>query len=309
MKVLTKNEFVTQSNIIHHNLYIYDLIPEDISLKLTTKITIIDPEYGGFTTTVKRHLAGITNVKRKSSENGRKNTHSVDQFIKRAEIIHNFYYDYSEVLYINMSTKVKIIDPIHGVFFQLPSAHLQGQGHPKNRYIKSSSKRQMGFDEFVRRSILKHGDLYEYSKVVYKNCDTKVCIIDPIYGEFWQSPYQHLHSHGCPERTKNKIFTTHIDHIIPLSIITNTRKSLDDFIINRPLYKLLTSDLNLQIINSNTNLKKSDFVIINNKSINANKIRNNYSIIGVLIKSLLNIDPSEIISEDITYINTYFNIL
>lgn len=65
MKVLSKIDFVTQSNSIHNNLYNYDLISDDISLKLTTKVSIIDPLYGQFTTTIKRHLAGITNVKRK----------------------------------------------------------------------------------------------------------------------------------------------------------------------------------------------------------------------------------------------------
>jgi hypothetical protein len=37
-------------------------------------------------------------------------------FIKDANIVHNFKYDYSLVNYINSKTKVKIICSIHGVF-------------------------------------------------------------------------------------------------------------------------------------------------------------------------------------------------
>ena len=37
-----------------------------------------------------------------------------------------------------------------------------------------------------------HGDRYDYSKVEYVNNRTKVCIICPIHGEFWQTTDKHL---------------------------------------------------------------------------------------------------------------------
>lgn len=42
-----------------------------------------------------------------------------------------------------------------------------------------------------------HGNKYDYSKVEYINAKTKVCIICPKHGKFWQIPSKHLSGHGC----------------------------------------------------------------------------------------------------------------
>lgn len=52
-------------------------------------------------------------------------------------------------------------------------------------------------DEFIKRSRNTHGDKYDYSKVEYINAQTKVCIICPVHGEFWQKPSLHLQHKGC----------------------------------------------------------------------------------------------------------------
>lgn len=52
---------------------------------------------------------------------------------------------------------------------------------------------------FIKKSSEKHCKKYEYSKVEYINSRTKVCIICPEHGEFWQAPYLHLRGHGCPK--------------------------------------------------------------------------------------------------------------
>ena len=53
-------------------------------------------------------------------------------------------------------------------------------------------------ENFIDKSKAIHGDKYDYSKVVYINNRTKVCIICPKHGEFWQSPSNHLIGRGCP---------------------------------------------------------------------------------------------------------------
>ena len=45
---------------------------------------------------------------------------------------------------------------------------------------------------FIKRAREIHDDKYDYSKVEYKNNRTKVCIICPIHGEFWQEPSSHI---------------------------------------------------------------------------------------------------------------------
>ena len=41
---------------------------------------------------------------------------NIEGFIKRSNVIHHNKYDYSKVEYVNSSTKVCIICPIHGEF-------------------------------------------------------------------------------------------------------------------------------------------------------------------------------------------------
>lgn len=51
-----------------------------------------------------------------------------------------------------------------------------------------------------------HQNFYDYSKVIYKNTDTKVCIICPLHGEFMQTPYHHINrGQGCPVCKGDKI--------------------------------------------------------------------------------------------------------
>lgn len=53
-------------------------------------------------------------------------------------------------------------------------------------------------EQFIADAISVHGDKYDYSKVEYKTNATKVCIICPRHGEFWQTPNDHLRGRGCP---------------------------------------------------------------------------------------------------------------
>ena len=58
--------------------------------------------------------------------------------------------------------------------------------------------------EFIDKCILKHGDKYDYSKIIYVNSSTKITIICPTHGEFEQSPNNHLNGGICPDCAKSK---------------------------------------------------------------------------------------------------------
>lgn len=120
-----------------------------------------------------------------------------EQFIEDAKKVHGDRYDYSKVEYVNNRTKVCIICPDHGEFWQAPDPHLAGKGCSVCRYIKSSSKVRMTREEFVRRANEIHGEKYDYSMVEYKNTDTKVKIKCPVHGVFEQTPHHHLAGRGC----------------------------------------------------------------------------------------------------------------
>lgn len=128
-----------------------------------------------------------------------RNKLTTEEFVHRAREVHGDKYDYSKVVYTNTTTKVCIICPIHGEFWQTPKAHLRGQGCPKCGHDKLSQMFSLSQEEFISRARKVHGDKYDYSKVVYVNYSTKVCIIcNESHKEFWQTPSNHLNGKGCP---------------------------------------------------------------------------------------------------------------
>ena len=124
-------------------------------------------------------------------------------FIEKARQIHNDKYDYSKVNYVNSRTKVCIICPTHGEFWQTPHNHLKGYGCAECGKEKSHLSK-MTTEDFIVKSKEIHGNKYDYSKACYKTCDTKVCIICPEHGEFWQTPSNHINGSGCPKCANEK---------------------------------------------------------------------------------------------------------
>ena len=57
-------------------------------------------------------------------------------------------------------------------------------------------------EDFIKKGNLVHNGKYDYSKVNYIDAKTKVCIICPEHGEFWQKPGNHLFGQRCPECSK-----------------------------------------------------------------------------------------------------------
>ena len=126
----------------------------------------------------------------------RKNTYA---FVEESKKIHNDKYDYSKVEYRNNYTKICIICPEHGEFWQTPNKHLSGQGCPK------CAGKNITTDEWIKKASIIHQQRYDYSKVNYINNSTKVCIICPIHGEFWQTPDKHTQGEGCPICNNSKM--------------------------------------------------------------------------------------------------------
>lgn len=120
-----------------------------------------------------------------------------EEFVKKAKNVHGDKYDYSKVEYVNVNTKICIICPIHGEFWQIPSNHFQGKGCPKCGCGIISEKLSNNTEKFIENARKIHGDKYDYSKVEYKNAKTKICVICPKHGEFLQEANSHIMGHGC----------------------------------------------------------------------------------------------------------------
>ena len=200
-----KNNFINKANEIWDNKYDYSKI-QYVDRK--TPVCIICPEHGEFWITPNQHVGGHGCTK--CAKNGKKTT---EGFINESCKIHGNKYDYSKVEYINSQTKVCIICPKHGEFWQLPNAHKRGQGcpkcHKKNETKKAENNNQVGLKKFIEKARKIHGDKYDYSKSIYETYKHSICIICPEHGEFWQRPDSHLKGGGCPKCGRKNIGMYH----------------------------------------------------------------------------------------------------
>ena len=154
---------------------------------------------------------------------------TTEEFINEARNKHGDKYDYSKFCYTNAHHKGIIICPIHGEFHQTPHEHLKGYECPKCGLIKSRVKQASNTIEFIEKAKKIHGDKYDYSKVNYVNAQTKVCIICPVHGEFWQTAGSHLCNHGCPECANDKMRLKYINFVNKANIKHNNRYSYPIF--------------------------------------------------------------------------------
>tara|TARA_R110000851_G_scaffold20753_3_gene62563 strand:- start:355 stop:1287 length:933 start_codon:yes stop_codon:yes gene_type:complete len=123
---------------------------------------------------------------------------TTEEFITKATIVHGTKYDYTDVVYTNAKTKVSIICPFHNSFSQNPSTHLSGSGCVLCARERSKKKLSLTTGEFIVKAKDVHGDLYDYSEVIYKNSHQHITIKCNLHKEaFQQVPNNHLDGKGC----------------------------------------------------------------------------------------------------------------
>lgn len=129
------DEFTEKANKIHSKKYVYY---KSIYINNSTPLCITCPQHGDFWQTPSNHLKGEGCPKC----NGGVRLELTD-FINKGNKAHNFKYDYSEFDYATSRTKGCIICPIHGKFWQMPNAHLNGEGCPKCSNIGSKYEEEI----------------------------------------------------------------------------------------------------------------------------------------------------------------------
>lgn len=120
-----------------------------------------------------------------------------EEFLNRANNIHNKKYGYGNLIFNGVNNKVIITCPIHGDFEQLAHSHLSGNGCSKCSFDKIHNSKILTTNDFIEKAIKIHGDKYDYSLVKYVNNVTKVSIICPIHGVFEQKPHNHKRGSEC----------------------------------------------------------------------------------------------------------------
>jgi hypothetical protein len=193
-KSKTKEQFIIEAKEKHGDKYDYSKL---VYINTDTKIIIICKEHGDFPQTPYKHLKGQGCKLCGKMRTTEKQRDTKDKFIEKAIMKHGDKYNYSKVKYINSNTKIIIICKEHGEFPQQPNNHLQGNGCPDCHLDIMGKWNKSNNDEFISKSIIVHGNRYDYSKVDYKGSNIEVIIICKEHGEFSQQPSVHLSGCGC----------------------------------------------------------------------------------------------------------------
>lgn len=200
-KKLTAKQYIEEVIKIHKGFYKYDRL---IYKNANAKIEIWCPRCKAyFWQKASAHKGGHGCL---TCSNNNRQT-SLNEFKKRANIIHNNKYNYEKSIYTGVNKKLIIICPEHGEFEQTPGAHLRGSG-----CIKCATEEQrIGKEEFISRANIVHHNKYDYSLVNYSNNRKKVKIFCPKCKKYFlQCPFNHLKGHGCPQCVNCVQLTTEI---------------------------------------------------------------------------------------------------
>lgn len=187
------NEFIIKAKCIHGDKYDYSRI---LNFVYKNRVIILCPLHGEFNQFPNNHLRGSGCNKCARILIGKQKSSSY-AFKEKASIVHNGKYNYCEANYINRKTKLNIICPIHNNFWQLPYAHLKGQGCPRCGNIKANNKKSDTNESFIIKAKTVHGDRYDYSQINYISSRKNIKIICPLHGQFLQRPSNHLNGYGC----------------------------------------------------------------------------------------------------------------
>jgi|LWDU01.1.fsa_nt_gi very-short-patch-repair endonuclease/ssDNA-binding Zn-finger/Zn-ribbon topoisomerase 1 len=161
-------------------------------------IIVVCPLHGDFEQTADTHLQSGGCPECGKITKAEKLKLPIDDFFERSNLIHNNFYGYEKVEYVNSKTEIIIICPSHGEFLQIPERHMIGIGCKKCGVEKSADTRRKKNSEFIEEANLKHNGIYKYDNVDYKNDRLKVSITCKIHGEFLQAAGTHLRGVGCP---------------------------------------------------------------------------------------------------------------
>lgn len=294
------DDFVIKSRKIHGSKYDYSLVNY---INAKTKVKIICSEHGIFEQTPDNHISGHGCSKCATYKNSNKKTLiSSNNFIKYANNIHNNFYDYSLVKYVNAKTWVDIICPKHGIFQQMPNDHLSNKGCPKCGILYSKGEDEIY--NFIKKELCVNATRNDKKILNGKHID----VLLPEYnlgiefnGLYWHSDkfrdknYHLNKTKICEEKNiqllhvfenewnyKKQIIKSLIKRKINLFDVIydvknceikkiNNNKLITDFLNKNHIHGYVKSDINLGLLYNNN--------LLSLISINKNNVNDEYEIL------------------------------
>ena len=119
-------------------------------------------------------------------------------FIKVSNERHNNYYNYSKTRFNDITDEVIIICPVHKEFIQVAKNHYNGSGCKDCGFESSKVKQTKTREEFIEEAMEIHGNLYDYTKVVYNGANKRTIFgcNKEMHPYFQQTPSKHLNTKG-----------------------------------------------------------------------------------------------------------------
>lgn len=154
-KKYTTESYIKKANIVHKNKYDYSLTEYK---NAHSEIIILCEKHGKFEHLPHNHLLKNTGCPTCELE---KRFLTKEEFIEKANNVHNFKYNYDNVVYVDNKTYVYISCPTHGEFKQKPAKHLLNQGCPHCNKSKG--------ELFIRNYLITNNIKYEEQKM-FNDC-------------------------------------------------------------------------------------------------------------------------------------------
>jgi len=127
-----------------------------------------------------------------------------EEFITKANKIHNNKYDYNKTIYDGYYNKIIIVCPIHGDFTQKPADHLgDANGCQKCKSVSLATQQTLTREEVINRCNRVHNFKYLYDDMVYIKNNIKIIITCKEHGKFLMVPAKHFMGRGCPICSKS----------------------------------------------------------------------------------------------------------
>ena len=159
--IVDTEEFIERAKATHGDTYDYS---KSKYVDSRAMVIIGCKVHGDFEQAASEHIRGRGCRKCASEERGAANRLLQDDFVTRANKVHNNKYDYSMVDYQTCKTPVKIICPVHGPFYQNPVNHTGGSGCK----ICKSSKGELAIAKILDKHGIEFTTEYRIPSQVYR---------------------------------------------------------------------------------------------------------------------------------------------
>lgn len=181
---MTQTEWIEKAKQVHNNVYDYSKVKYE---SVRSRVIITCKKHGDIDIIALSHLNGSKCIKCIG-----RYIMTQDEWIEKANQVHNNKYDYSKTKYERTRTNITITCREHGDFEIMSRFHTDGMG-----CRKCTKNFCMTQNEWIEKANQVHNNIYDYSKTKYKRTNDIVIITCKEHGDFEVIARFHLKGSCC----------------------------------------------------------------------------------------------------------------